>query len=213
MQGHVAVSHAYALGSVRDDVELPRTAEALREAGVAIMTNAPGEGDDMPPVRSLREAGVTIFAGSDNIRDSWWPYGNGDMLERATLVGYVEGLNTDAELATAYAMATHEAAGVLGIERYGLAPGMRADLVAITAGGVAEAVATHPAAHAHGACGPGRRRGLDSGGRHFGRLLGPALRPQAARTPRSCAPRERGRSAVSSGATVRRRMDSSCVAS
>ena len=144
LQGRVAVSHAYALGNVHDDDDLARTAEALREAGVAIMTNAPGEGDYMPPVRRLRAAGVTVFAGSDNIRDSWWPYGNGDMLERATLVGYVGGLNTDAELATAYAMTTHEAAGVLGIERYGLAPGKRADLVAIAAGGVAEAVATHP---------------------------------------------------------------------
>ena len=144
MQGHVAVSHAYALGSVHDDAELARTAEALREAGVAIMTNAPGERDHMPPVRRLWAAGVAVFAGSDNIRDSWWPYGNGDMLERATLVGYVEGLSTDAELATAYEMTTHGAARVLGIERYGLQPGMRADLVAIAAAGVAEAVATHP---------------------------------------------------------------------
>ena len=145
LQGQVAVSHAYALGSVHDDAELARTSEALREAGVAIMTNAPGEGDYMPPVRHLRAAGVTVFAGSDNIRDSWWPYGNGDMLERATLVGYVEGLSTDDELATAYAMTTDDAARVLGIERYGLEPGRRADLVAISATGVAEAVATHPA--------------------------------------------------------------------
>ena len=145
MHGRVAVSHSYALGSVHDDDELARTSEALREAGVAIMTNAPGEGDFMPPVRRLRAAGVAVFAGSDNIRDSWWPYGNGDMLERATLVGYVEGLYADAELATAYAMTTQEGARVLGIERYGLAPGMRADLVAISANSVAEAVATHPA--------------------------------------------------------------------
>ena len=145
MQGQVAVSHAYALGSVHDDTELARTSEALREAGVAIMTNAPGERDHMPPIRRLRAAGVAVFAGSDNVRDSWWPYGNGDMLERATLIGYVEGLSTDAELAIAYAMTTEDAARVLGLERYGLEPGNRADLVAISATGVAEAVATHPA--------------------------------------------------------------------
>jgi cytosine deaminase len=144
MQGHVAVSHAFALASVDDD-EFARTAEALRESGVAIMTNAPGGDDSMPPIRRLREAGVALFAGSDNIRDAWWPYGNGDMLERATLIGYLEGLYTDADLATAHEMATTGAARVLGIDRYGLAPGMRADLVAISAGSVAEAVATHPA--------------------------------------------------------------------
>jgi cytosine deaminase len=66
------------------------------------------------------------------------------MLERAMLIGYLEGLYTDADLTTAFCMATTEAASVLGVERYGLAPGMRADLVAISAGSVAEAVATHP---------------------------------------------------------------------
>jgi cytosine deaminase len=142
MQGRVAVSHGYALGSVGSD-EFARTAEALQEAGVAVVTNAPGH-DPMPPVRRLRAAGVAMFAGSDNIRDSWWPYGNGDMLERATLIGYLEALYTDAELAVAHEMTTADAARALGVARYGLAPGMRADLVAIAAGSVAEAVATHP---------------------------------------------------------------------
>lgn len=143
LAGRVVVSHAYALGNAADD-DVSRTAAALADAGVAIMTNAPGGDDSMPPVRGLRAAGVTVFAGSDNIRDSWWPYGNGDMLERATLVGYLEGLFSDDELAIAYAMATSEPARVLGLDRYGAAPGTRADLVAIAAANVAEAVATHP---------------------------------------------------------------------
>ncbi|OBB31364.1 hypothetical protein A5792_16190 [Mycolicibacterium peregrinum] len=29
----------------------------------------------------------TSTAGSDNIRDAWWSYGTGDMLERATIIG------------------------------------------------------------------------------------------------------------------------------
>jgi cytosine deaminase len=144
MQGHVAVSHAFALGCV-DELALGRTLEALREAGIAVMTNGPGGEDSMPPVRRLRAAGIAVFAGSDNIRDAWLPYGNGDMLERAMLIGYLEGLYTDADLAVAYELATADAARVLRIDRYGLAPGMRADLVAIAAVSVAEAVATHPA--------------------------------------------------------------------
>jgi hypothetical protein len=44
---------------------------------------------------------VLVFAGNDNVRDSWWSYGDADMLERAMLVGYRSGFYTDEELTTA----------------------------------------------------------------------------------------------------------------
>jgi hypothetical protein len=34
--------------------------------------NAPGN-LPVPPILTLRDAGVTVFAGNDDIRDSWWP--------------------------------------------------------------------------------------------------------------------------------------------
>ena len=107
------------------------------------MTNAPGGDDSMPPVRRLRAAGVTLFAGSDNIRDAWWPYGNGDMLERAMLIGYLEGLYTDADLPPRSAWRP----GCCKCSRHrplrplaGNASRPRGNL----GGNVAEAVATHP---------------------------------------------------------------------
>ncbi|MER7948518.1 amidohydrolase family protein [Streptomyces sp. NPDC096079] len=139
--GKVAVSHAYALGDV-DDAELDRTCEALAVAGVAIMTNGPS--GPVPPVLRLREHGVRVFAGSDNIRDTWWPYGTADMLERATIIGLRTGLMTDPELSFAASLVTGEAAAALGLDDYGIAPGARADLVAVAAGSVPEAVAAHP---------------------------------------------------------------------
>ena len=142
LTGKVAVSHAFALGSV-DDTEFGRTAEALATAGVAIMTNGPGP-VPMPPVKRLRAAGVTVFAGSDNIRDAWSPYGNGDMLERAAIVGYRQDFRADEDLALALDLATHAAAKVLGLADHGLAEGRAADLVAIRAELVPEAVASHP---------------------------------------------------------------------
>jgi cytosine/creatinine deaminase len=142
MAGRVAVSHAYALGAVEAG-ELARTADALARAGVSIMTNAPGTGP-MPPVLALRDAGVTVFAGSDNIRDAWWPYGNGDMLERASMIGYRQGLYTDDELRVAWDLATGAAARALGLPDHGIHPGAPAHLVAVEAGGVPEAVAQHP---------------------------------------------------------------------
>ncbi|REE71465.1 cytosine deaminase [Rhodococcus wratislaviensis] len=139
--GKVTVSHAYALGQL-DDHELDQVAEALARAGVAIMTNGPSR--SMPPVLRLREHGVRVFAGSDNIRDTWWPYGTADMLERATIIGLQGELMTDDDLRYAAALATDEAAAALGLTDYGLAPGKRADLVAVAAGSVPEAVASHP---------------------------------------------------------------------
>ncbi|MFE4337117.1 amidohydrolase family protein [Streptomyces sp. NPDC056831] len=96
------------------------------------------------------------------IRDSWWPYGTADMLERATIIGLQGGLMTDDELRYAASLATDQAAAALGLSDYGLAPGNRADLVVIAAGCVPEAVAAHP------------QRLLVL---HGGRIVGPAPHP------------------------------------
>ena len=143
MQGRVAVSHAYALGDVARGV-VDGVATALAEAGVSIMTNAPGD-RAFPPVLQLRAAGVRVFTGNDNIQDAWWPYGNGDMLQRAMLVGYRSGLYTDEELHVALDMATHSAAAVVGKSGYGLEVGNEATFVVVNAPNAAAAVAAAPA--------------------------------------------------------------------
>jgi len=142
LEGRVAVSHAFALGAV-DDAELGRTVQALARADVAIMTNGPGP-VPMPPVRRLVAAGVRVFAGSDNIRDAWSPYGEGDMLARAMLIGYRQGFLADADLALAFDLANSRGAEVLGHADHGMRVGAFADLVAIPAGSIPEAVAAHP---------------------------------------------------------------------
>jgi cytosine deaminase len=142
LEGRVAVSHAFALGDV-DEKEFGRTAEALARADVAIMTNGPGP-VPMPPIKRLVAAGVRVFAGSDNIRDAWSPYGNGDMLERAMLIGYRQGFLADADLELAFDLANGAAARILGLADHGLKIGAAADLVAIPAASIAEAVASHP---------------------------------------------------------------------
>ena len=142
MTGRVAVSHAYALGEVPPKV-LDRAALALAEAGVAIMTNAPGD-RAFPPILRLRGAGVNVFAGNDNIRDTWSPYGNGDMLQRAMLIGYRSGFYTDAELGIALDMATKAGAVVLDKSNYGLKVGNEATFIALKAPNAAAAVAGVP---------------------------------------------------------------------
>src|SRR5215813_8606272 len=134
MQGHVAVSHAYGLGEVPRDIAR-RTAETLAKSGVAIMTNAPGA-HPFPPVAELNRSGVVVFSGNDNIRDSWWPYGDGDMLGRAMIVGYRSGFFTDSELTIAFDMITRNGAKVLRLPHYGIAVGAPADFVAIAAANI-----------------------------------------------------------------------------
>lgn len=142
LQGKVAVSHAYALGAVPIDV-VRRTADTLAAAGVAIMTNAPGS-YPFPPVMELRKAGVTVFSGSDNIRDSWWPYGDGDMLGRAMMIGYRSGFFTDEELCAAFDVVTEAGAKALGLNDYGLRVGSSADFVTFKAEHIPEAVVSLP---------------------------------------------------------------------
>ncbi len=142
LAGRVAVSHAFALGSVDID-KAARTADVLARAGVAIMSHGPG-GAPIPPLALLHQHGVKVFGGSDNIRDAWSPFGNGDMLERAMMIGYRANFRHDHELQFAFDMVTGGAACVLGLKGYGIEVGAAADFVAVEAGSVAEAVATRP---------------------------------------------------------------------
>ena len=146
LNGRVSVSHAYGLGDVAPEVVDP-VAAALAEAGVSIMTNAPGD-RAFPPILQLRAAGVRVFTGNDNIQDAWWPYGNGDMLQRAMLVGYRSGFYTDEELGVALHMATEAGAAVLGKGDYGLKVGNEATFVVVKAPNAAAAVAAVPAERA-----------------------------------------------------------------
>ncbi|TBR26622.1 MAG: metal-dependent hydrolase, partial [Reyranella sp.] len=103
--------------------------------------HGPG-GATIPPLKLLREHGVEVFGGSDNIRDAWSPFGNGDMLDRAMQIGYRANFRHDAELAIAFDMVTAAAARVLGLKDYGFKVGGPADFVTVEATTLAEAVAT-----------------------------------------------------------------------
>ncbi|MDE2197982.1 MAG: amidohydrolase family protein [Rhodospirillales bacterium] len=142
MQGHVVISHAFCLG-MPDEAAVGALIDALRDGGVAIMTTGPAA-RPAPPVKRLAAAGVVVCAGSDGIRDTWGPYGNADMLERAMFVGLRNNLRRDDELALALEICTHGGARAMGLRDYGLAPGCAADLVLVAAETVAEAVAARP---------------------------------------------------------------------
>lgn len=142
MAGRVTVSHAFSLGTP-DAADFAATADALAAGGVAILTSSPAAAP-VPPVKSLRAHGVRIFAGSDNIRDLWSPFGNGDMVERAMLICLRQGFRADEDLGLAYDLCSNEAALGLGLPPRAIAVGAPADFIAIEAETLGEAVAERP---------------------------------------------------------------------
>ena len=142
MQGRVAISHGFCLGDI-DESDAARRIEAMADAGVANVTHAPG-GSSIPSVKSMHEAGVRIASGNDGIRDSWCPYGDGDMLGRAMLIGWRSNFRTDPDLELAFHFAARSGADLLGIADYGLAAGQPANFFTLPVETVAEAVVRHP---------------------------------------------------------------------
>jgi cytosine/creatinine deaminase len=138
MRGKVTVSHAFCLGAPDPALVEPLISQ-LAELDIAIMTTAPASRPS-PPVKKLLESGIRVCAGSDGIRDTWGPYGNSDMLERAMFVGLRNNFRRDDELRLALEVCTTEGAKVMGLADYGLAEGRVADLVILPGETVAEAI-------------------------------------------------------------------------
>jgi cytosine/adenosine deaminase-related metal-dependent hydrolase len=142
MGGQVTISHAFCLG-MNDYVGVGLMLERLAAHGVALMTTAPS-GHPAPPVKRALAAGVTVCAGSDGLRDTWHPYGNADMRDRARLLGMRNGLDKDEDIRLALDICTVGGARVMGLSGYGLAVGDAADLVLVEARNLAEAVVLAP---------------------------------------------------------------------
>ena len=85
-----------------------------------------------------------MFAGNDNIRDAWSPYGDGDMLERAMLTAWRSGFRTDDDLAVAFDLVSGAGATALSLSDHGIVEGGRADFFTVPAETLAQAVVDRP---------------------------------------------------------------------
>lgn len=138
MQGKVAISHAFALG-MNDYLRVGQLIEQLAELDIAIVTTgAPSA--TVPSIMRLKQAGVRVGAGCDGIRDTWGPWGQPDMLDRAKIVGMKNGLRSDHELEHLLHIVSQGGADVMRIDGYGLAEGCNADLTLLTGETLAHAV-------------------------------------------------------------------------
>jgi cytosine/creatinine deaminase len=145
----VTASHAVSLGTQEPAVAAD-VARRVARAGVAVVclpatnlflqgrahTSAIPRG--LTALRALADAGVTVAAGGDNVRDPFNPLGRGDPLETAALLvlaGHVDPV-------AAYAAVSTQARAALGLPPVTVTEGAPADLLAVRADGVADALAT-----------------------------------------------------------------------
>lgn len=142
LAGKVTISHGFCLGGITER-KAAEAAETMAEAYVALVTHGAG-GLTMPPIEMLRAAGVLVFAGNDDIRDTWSPYGTGDLLERAAIIGWKGDFRRDPQVEVAFELISAAGAQALGIGDYGIIVGAAANLFTVPASCVPEAVAAHP---------------------------------------------------------------------
>lgn len=145
----VTASHCVSLGTL-DPALAREVAAEVAEAGVGVVTlpatNLYLQGRDASRARGLtaldllEEAGVLVAAGGDNTLDPFNPVGRLDPLETAALM-VTAGHRTPA---TALEMVTGRARRVLGLPSAGPSAGQQADLVAVRADSLSEALALAP---------------------------------------------------------------------
>ena len=159
LKGRVTCGHVTGMNAVPDEQAAEDIAIA-KEAGVNIITLPScnmylmGRDDKQPVRRGLTrvheflEAGVNISFASDNIRDHFRPFGNGDMLEEALFTAQCIQYGTVEQLRKVFAMGTINPAANCLLKDYGLKSGCNASFNLFREKTVNDAIISqHPRTH------------------------------------------------------------------
>ncbi len=95
----------------------------------------------LPALRALLQRGVRVGAGADNVRDPFNPVGRSCAFETASLLVTAGHLTPH----QAWHLVSDGARSVMGLPAAGPHVGRRAELLAVKAGSLVEAIATAPA--------------------------------------------------------------------
>jgi len=151
LQGRVTGSHLTSMHSM-DNYYVSKLLPLIAEAGVHAIANPlinitlQGRHDTYPKRRGMTRvpellaAGVNVAFGHDCVMDPWYGMGSADMLDVAHMGLHVAQMTSSQGVAHCFDAVTANAARVLGLEGYGIAPGNRADLVLLQAGDASEAI-------------------------------------------------------------------------
>ncbi len=151
LQGRVTGSHLTSMHSM-DNYYVSKLIPLLVEGGVAAIANPlinitlQGRHDTYPKRRGmtrvpeLMAAGVTVAFGHDCVLDPWYPLGSADMLEVAAMGLHVAQMTGVDPMRACFDAVTVNAAKILHLDGYGIAPGHRADFVLLQARDPIEAI-------------------------------------------------------------------------
>ena len=144
MGGRVTASHTTAMHSYNNAYAY-RLINNLKRAQMHMVTNPldnstlQGRFDSYPirrghtRVKELLAAGINVCIGHDSVMDPWYPLGYADPVQAAFVLAHYGQMSGHGELRTLWDMITWNPASALGLERYGLLPGCRADICAFAA--------------------------------------------------------------------------------
>ena len=144
LQGRVNGSHLTSMHSM-DNYFVSKLIPLIAEAGVSAVANPlinitlQGRHDTYPKRRGmtrvpeLMAAGVTVAFGHDCVMDPWYPLGSGDMLEVAHMGLHVAQMTSQTGMRKCFEAVTTNAAKVMGLQGYGIAPGCDASFVLLQA--------------------------------------------------------------------------------
>ncbi|HLX00735.1 MAG TPA: amidohydrolase family protein [Trinickia sp.] len=151
LHGRVAGSHLTSMHSM-DNYYVSKLLPLMREAGVAAIANPlinitlQGRSDTYPKRRGMTRvpemlaAGIDVAFGHDCVMDPWYSLGSADMLEVAHMGLHVAQMTGVEALCASFDAVTANAARILGLEGYGIAPGCYADCVLLDARDPIEAI-------------------------------------------------------------------------
>ena len=151
LQGRVAGSHLTSMHSM-DNYYVSKLIPLMVEARMHVIPNPlinimlQGRHDGYPKrrgmtrVRELMAAGLNVAFGHDCVMDPWYAMGSGDMLEVGHMAIHVAQMGSLEDKAAIFDALTVNSARAMGLQGYGLAKGMNADLVVLQARDPAEAL-------------------------------------------------------------------------
>lgn len=151
LHGRVTGSHLTSMHSM-DNYYVSKLIPLMVEADLHVIANPlinitlQGRHDSYPKRRGmtrvpeLMQAGLTVAFGHDCVMDPWYSLGSGDMLEVAHMGLHVAQMTSQDGMRRCFEAVTTNAARILNLEDYGLAPGCHADLVLLQASDPVEAI-------------------------------------------------------------------------
>jgi len=151
LQGRVNGSHCTSMHSM-DNYYVSKLLPLIAESGVSVVANPlinitlQGRHDTYPKRRGmtrvpeLMAAGVNVAFGHDCVMDPWYSLGSGDMLEVAHMGLHVAQMTSQTGIRQCFDAVTVNAARVMHLEGYGIAPGCDASFVLLQARDAVEAI-------------------------------------------------------------------------